>query len=96
MGIMSAQIYADTHNTVTEELISARRLWTAVLVQAVEEWRGGTLRARREAQDFLFNDIKDFATVCSGAGLDGEDFRARLAKVGQQVRLGEPLIGLAA
>jgi hypothetical protein len=98
MTMMSAQIYADAQNTVTEELISARRLWTAVLVHAVEEWRGGTLRARREAQDFLFNNGEDFETVCSAAGLDGGDFRARLAKIGTQVRMeGAPLnFGLAA
>src|ERR1700678_4314937 len=67
-------------NTVTEELISARRLRTAVVVHAVEDWRGGTLRARREAQDFLFHDDRDFETVCSAAGLDGGDFRADLPR----------------
>jgi hypothetical protein len=51
---MASQVSLDTQNNVTEELISERRLWTAVLVNAVEDWRGGTLRARREAQEFLF------------------------------------------
>jgi hypothetical protein len=94
---MNAQIYADAQNTVTEEFISARRLWTAVLVHAVQDWRGGTLRARREAQDFLFNNDKDFETVCSAAGLDGGDFRARLAKIGPLVRMeGQPILEFAA
>jgi hypothetical protein len=97
MTMMSAQIYADVQDTVTEELISERRLWTAVLVNAIEDWRSGTLRARREAQNFLFNDNEDFETVCSAAGLDWNYFRLRLLKVGLQVQMENPLnYGLAA
>ena len=91
MGTMTAQGHADSYNTVTEELISERRLWTAVLVNAVEDWRSGTLRARREAQEFLFNSDKDFETVCSAAGLDWSDFRARLLKIGRQIQMEGPL-----
>jgi hypothetical protein len=49
MGITTARGHADSYDAVTQELISKRRLWTAVLVHAVEDWRSGTLRARREA-----------------------------------------------
>jgi hypothetical protein len=87
MGITTAKGHADSYNTVTEELISERRLWTAVLVHEVEDWRSGTLRARREAQDFLFNNDKDFETVRSSAGLDWSDFRVRLSKIGLQVQI---------
>jgi hypothetical protein len=45
-------------------------LWTAVIVMAVEDWRNGSLRARREAQSFLFEDNADFQAVCASAGLD--------------------------
>lgn len=90
MGKVSAQIYGATQDMVTEGLIAERRLWTAVLVHAVEEWRKGTLRARREAQDFLFQNDKDFEMVCSSAGLDGSDFRARLLRIGCKV----PMEGL--
>jgi hypothetical protein len=82
-GHMNAQIYADTQNTATEELISERRLWMVVLVHAVEDWRHGTLRARREAQDSLFHNDQDFEMVCSGAGLDRNDFRTRLLHIGR-------------
>ena len=91
MGQISAQIYADNQNTVTEELISERRLWTAVLVHAVEDWRKGTLRARREAQDFLFHNDQDFEMVCSGAGLDWNDFRSRLRHIGRKVQMEGPI-----
>ena len=71
MGQMGAQIYADNQNTVTEELISERRLWTAVLVHAVEDWRKGTLRARREAQDFLFHNDQDLKWFAQARDLIG-------------------------
>jgi hypothetical protein len=45
---------------VTEDCISERRLWTAVVAMAVEDWRNGSLRARREAQSFLLDDNADF------------------------------------
>jgi hypothetical protein len=82
---MASQVSLDTQNNVTEELISERRLWTAVLVSAVEDWRGGTLRVRREAQEFLFESDVDFEMVCAGAGLDAGDFRTRLLKIGCRI-----------
>jgi hypothetical protein len=87
MESMTSQVSLDTQNNVTEELISERRLWTAVLVHAVEDWRSGTLRARREAQEFLFERDADFDMVCSGAGLNSSDFRARLLKIGRRIEM---------
>jgi len=86
----TAQGNVDMHNNVTEELISARRLWTAVILNAVEDWRNGTLRARREAQEFLFDNDEDFTMVCTAAGLDSFDFRARLLKIGHRVEMHTP------
>ncbi len=71
--------------TVTKELIAERRLWTAVVARAVEEWRAGSLRARREAQQFLFGNKEDFELVCAGARLDPNDMRLRLLKIGRMV-----------
>ena len=90
MGTMTAQLSSEMHNTVTEELISARRLWTAVLLNAVEDWRTGPLRARREAQEFLFDSGEDFEMVCTAAGLDSKDFRVRLLKIGRMVEARAP------
>jgi hypothetical protein len=61
--------------------VSERGLWTAVLLKAVEDWRSGTLRARQEAADFLFNDEKDFETVCTAAGLNPQYLRAKLVLI---------------
>jgi hypothetical protein len=78
-------------NTVTEDSISERRLWTAVLVVAVEDWRNGTLRAKRAAQRFLFENDRDFSEVCAGAGLDPESFRSKLLRIGRRVEMEGPL-----
>lgn len=74
-------------NQVTEDLIGENRLWTAVIVNAVDDWRYGTLRARREAQTFLFEDHADFENVCSRAGLDAESFRGKLLKIGRRIEM---------
>ena len=77
---------------VTEDCISERRLWTAVIVMAVEDWRSGSLRARREAQSFLFEDNEDFQAVCGSAGLDPATLRARLLKIGKRVHMQGPYL----
>jgi|SRR5579871_3804307 len=66
---------------------SERRLWTAVIIMAVEDWCSGNMRARREAQQFLFEDSNDFQEVCSAAGLDPSSLRAKLLRIGHKVDL---------
>jgi hypothetical protein len=78
-------------NAVTEDMIPERRLWTAVLVNAVLEWRNGTLRAKREAQKFLFESDGDFQDVCARAGLNPASFRTRLLQIGKRVEMQGPL-----
>lgn len=97
MAGATSQVCVDVANTVTEEMISERRLWTAVLVAAVQDWRNGTLRARREAQEFLLEDSHDFDTVCAGAGLDPISLRCQLLKIGRRIEAeSRPLQPLAA
>ncbi len=78
-------VQARSQEIVTENLIGERRLWLAVVMQAVEEWRGGTLRSQRKAQEFIFDHPNDFDTVCANAGLDAENLRSRLRKLGRMV-----------
>jgi hypothetical protein len=80
MSQMAPDRFGNSPDSVTEEFIPDRRLWTAVLLRAIEDWRKGTLRARREAHTFLFLDDADFELVCSSAGLDWTSIRARLLK----------------
>lgn len=85
-----SQIRICEQEQVTEDCISERRLWTAVIVTAVEDWRNGSLRARREAQRFLFEDRADFETVCASAGLDPATLRSRLLSIGKRVHMEGP------
>jgi hypothetical protein len=67
------------HSSV--DVIAENRMWTAVLMQAVLEWQSNNVRASREAEKFLFDDEKDFATVCTGAGLNPSPFREQLKRI---------------
>ncbi|MFY9532322.1 MAG: hypothetical protein WBC04_22500 [Candidatus Acidiferrales bacterium] len=63
------------------DVTAENRMWTAVLLQAVLEWQSNIMRASREAEKFLFDDEKDFATVCTGAGLNPSSFREQLKRI---------------
>jgi len=58
-----------------------RRLWAAVLLLAVDEWRSNNMRAHRDAEVFLFEGGKDFETVCQGAGLEPSILRSKLMRL---------------
>ena len=55
------------------------RLWRAVIARTIQEWISGPLSRKREAEQYLFNDNRDFHLVCGSAGIDSGDLRARLA-----------------
>lgn len=80
------------HEEITEGSIGERRIWLAVIILAIEDWRTGTLRARREAQTFLFENHGDFDDVCANAGLSAANLRAQLRKAGRQVEMQGPLV----
>src|SRR5579872_3874263 len=61
--------------------ISERRLWTAVLLQALEDWNSSNVRRRREAERFFFESADDFARVCLGAGLTPASVVNRLRRM---------------
>lgn len=72
----------DDQNSEREQgLDPERRLWAAVLLLAVEEWRSNNMRAHREAELFLFESGSDFETVCHGAGLDPSTLRSKLKRL---------------
>jgi hypothetical protein len=58
-----------------------KRLWQAVIVTAIQEWISGTLRSQRKAEEFLFQDQRDFPVVCQSAGLDAERLRGKLHRL---------------
>jgi len=67
-------------STEVEET-AVQKLWRAVISSTVEEWVNGPLRKKREAEQFLFTDTKDYRTVCYSAGINPENLRGRLEKI---------------
>ena len=67
-------------NSEHEEM-PEQRLWRAVIAGTVAEWVNGPLRRKREAEKYLFDDHKDYRTVCYSAGINPETLRERLEKI---------------
>lgn len=61
--------------------IAEQKLWRAVISSTVDEWAYGPLTRQREAERFLFQDQKDYRTVCFSAGIDPRNLRNRLVKL---------------
>jgi predicted nucleic acid-binding protein len=55
-------------------------LWRAVIARTIQEWISGPLRRQREAEQYLFDDNRDFPLVCESAGMDSGQLRSRLAR----------------
>lgn len=64
-----------------EQGTAEERLWRAVITKSLEEWMCGPLSFSRKAEQFLFDDNRDFKTVCSSAGMDPERLRKRLKTI---------------
>lgn len=81
MEIMSGRAALICRRNEIEQPIGEQRLWVAVLAQAIEDWQGDRLRSKREAEQFLFQDQKDFQIVCARAGVDPISFRSQLSRL---------------
>ena len=65
----------------TAEPPQEQRLWRAVLVTTIQEWISGPLRFKRQAEEYLFHDQRDFPLVCQSAGMDVDRLRAQLNRL---------------
>jgi hypothetical protein len=74
---MAMNMEQSTDHQETAEQI----LWRAVIASTVEEWMHGQLRRKREAEEFLFQNDKDYNIVCVSAGIDPQNLRERLRKI---------------
>jgi hypothetical protein len=72
--------------------VSESRLWQAVIISAIQDWRSGPLRLKNQAGDYLFQDKKDFPLVCHLAGMNAGQLRAKLTKLRGQVSHNDCLI----
>ena len=72
------------YDTIQEKPVSESatetRLWLAVVTDAVQDWMHGPLRVRREAEEYLFHDERDFPELCERAGLNASLLRAKLMR----------------
>ena len=66
---------------IQDAVVGEQRIWLAVIARTVEEWVSGSLRNQLEAEEYLFQDKSDFATVCAAAGLDPEALRGKLLRL---------------
>lgn len=64
---------------------SERRLWSAVLLQALEDWKSANARLRSEAEKFFFENQADFERVCRAAGLAPDSVLGRLRRMKETV-----------
>src|ERR1700683_654811 len=64
-----------------EQKLMEVRLWQPVFVTTIQEWISGPLRRKREAEEYLFKDQRDFPMVCQSAGLDVGQLRTKLARL---------------
>ena len=81
MKIISGREAGVFRGNESEAPFAERKLWVAVLAQALEDWQGDRLNARHEAEHFLLRDKKDFFMVCTRAGVDAGSFRTRLSRL---------------
>jgi hypothetical protein len=78
------------------DTVSEKRLWQAVLLTTIQEWMWGPLRRQRQAEQYLFQDQKDFQAVCKSAGMDPDQLRAKLQRLRGRLVLGpQPVEHLA-
>lgn len=61
--------------------LSEKRLWQAVLLATIQDWMWGPLSRKRQAEEYLFEDQRDFQTVCKSAGMDPDQIRFKLKRL---------------
>ena len=60
-----------------------RRMWCAVILQAIEDWQSKSLGRQSEAEKFFFQNQNDFAAVCRNAGLNPSSVVSKLNQMKQ-------------
>lgn len=63
------------------EMTAVTLLWRGVLSRTIQDWLSKPLRAKREAERYLFENSADLSLVCSSAGVSVLKLRTCLNKV---------------
>jgi hypothetical protein len=76
-----AEMIGQMISVAGEQLTLESRLWRVVIARSIQDWLSKPLRAKREAEQYLFNNSADLAWVCESAGIKVELLRNCLNKV---------------
>jgi hypothetical protein len=66
---------------MTEEQTAESLLWRGVIARTIQDWLSGSVRPRREAERYLFENSADLSLVCESAGINVEYLRMCLNEV---------------
>jgi len=64
-----------------QEQMIVTALWREVIARAVQDWLSKSLRPKREAERYLFENSADLSLVCASAEIDILKLRVGLNKV---------------
>jgi hypothetical protein len=58
-----------------------KHLWRVVIARTIQDWLSSSLREKRNAEQYLFQNSADLSLVCESAGINVERMRKCLNKV---------------
>lgn len=58
-----------------------KHLWRVVIARTIQDWLSTPLRAKRDAEQYLFENSPDLSLVCERAGINVDRMRKCLNKV---------------
>ena len=85
---------ADTLLGHRDRETAEEKLWRAVITNTVWEWTHGSLRRRKEAEQFLFSDESDYKLVCLSAGINPWNLREKLEKIRKRPEVEQQTVGV--
>ena len=71
----------ETVSATKPELMTSTGLWRGVIARTIQDWLSKSLRPKREAERYLFENSADLSLVCASAGIDIVRLRTSLNKV---------------
>jgi hypothetical protein len=71
----------DTVLSTKLELAKETAIWRGVIARTIQDWLSKSLRPKREAERYLFENSPDLSLVCASAGIDVLKLRTCLNKV---------------
>jgi hypothetical protein len=78
---MINEMAVTTGQEQTTETDQWRRVWRGVIAKTIQDWLSSPLRAKREAERYLFENSVDLSSVCELAEINVGRLRACLEKV---------------